>query len=138
MIATPIACVLDFGELVAGDEDGAPLRRELPEKQTDLADAGRVETVRRLVEEQQRRVLEQCRGETESLAHSQGVVLHRMVGALAQPDEFEAFHDASLADPVDRAEQPQVSRPVIVGNIAGVSTMAPMFRMTDPRPLGVG
>jgi hypothetical protein len=59
-----------LGEQVARDEDRAPFARLLAEQPTHPADPGRIQAVGRLVEDQDLRIAEQCRGDCEPLPHS--------------------------------------------------------------------
>ena len=106
-----VAGVLDLGEQVARHEHGAALGAEAAQQLADLADAGRVEPVRRFVEHEQRRVLEQRGREAEPLLHAERVAAHFVVAAFGEADELEHRLDARRRDAVDRAEQPQVLAP---------------------------
>ena len=122
-----VAGVLDLDEEVAGHEHGPSLVAERPEELADLLDPGRVEAVGGLVEDQQLGVLEERLGQAEPLAHPERVGLHEVVGSLRQPDPLErpGRRPAVRCRPPDRAAR-RLRRPVIVGNSAGVSTMAPI------------
>jgi len=74
----------------------APLRL-LAQQQTHPADAGRVEPVGRLVEDEHLRIAEQRGGDRQPLAHSHGVALDPAVGGVGEPDAGQ-----HLRDPLDR------------------------------------
>src|SRR5439155_1497586 len=76
--------------------------KELP----DLHDPGRIQPVRRLVEDQHGRVLEQGGCYPETLLHPQRVRLHRMVRPGRQPDPFQGPVDPPSADPVQPGQEP--------------------------------
>ena len=63
----PVAHLLHLAEQVARHEHGAALGAERADEVAELLDARGVEAVRRLVEDQQRGVLQQRRRETEPL-----------------------------------------------------------------------
>ena len=54
-------------------------------------------------------VFEQGDGDPEALAHAEGVVPHRVVGPLGQPDPLEHRRHRGRPDPLDAAEQAQVA-----------------------------
>ena len=66
--------LLHLVEQVGGEEHGAAACGVLPQQAAHPVDAGRVEAVGRLVEDQDARVAEQRVGDAESLAHAEGVV----------------------------------------------------------------
>ena len=69
--ADPVADVLDLVEEVAREEDRhLPLPDERPEQIEDLGDAERVDRGRRLVEDQDVRILDQGVGDAEPLEHA--------------------------------------------------------------------
>ena len=74
----------DLGEQVAGDEHGAAARRLLAHHAAHPGDAGRVEAVRRLVEQQHLGVAEQRRGDAQALLHAHRVALDAAVGGLGR------------------------------------------------------
>ena len=59
----------DLREDVARNENGAAFGRLRAEQVTEPPDALRIEPVGRLVEDEHLRVAEQCRRETQALAH---------------------------------------------------------------------
>src|SRR5205809_1145465 len=69
----PVADLLDLGHEMAGQQHGSPARPELANERPHLADPGRIKAVRRLVEHDQLRVLQQCGGHAEALLHAQRV-----------------------------------------------------------------
>ena len=98
-IATCVADLLDLVEEVGGEEYRSAFRDEAADHVAELVDAGRVEPVRRLVEDQQLRVGEQAASDAESLAHPERVALHALVRAVGEPDAGERAVDASRALP---------------------------------------
>ena len=67
----PVAYALDLIEQVAGQENGrAPLADEPPEQLQDLGDTDRVDRGRRLVQDEDVRVLDECVGDAEALEHA--------------------------------------------------------------------
>ena len=65
-----VAGLLDLVEQVRGQQHGAPLGDQLADQVAHLEDAGRVEPVHRLVEDQQLRVGQQAARDAEALAHA--------------------------------------------------------------------
>ena len=70
----------DLGEQVARHEHRPPARGLRAQQVAHPADAGRVEAVGRLVEDQHLGVAEQRRGDRQALAHAHRVALHAPVG----------------------------------------------------------
>ena len=68
---------------MARDEDGLAARRQILERVSQSHDAGRVEAVRRLVEEQQGGVVEERNGDAQPLSHAERVVGDLVTGAVA-------------------------------------------------------
>src|SRR5262245_51674444 len=60
-----------LAEHVAGHDDGAALAGQAAQQPAEPGDAGRVEAVGRLVEEEDLRVAEERRGQAEALAHAE-------------------------------------------------------------------
>src|SRR4051794_16734697 len=87
--ADVIASVLDLRQKVARDEHRAAFGAERSNQLAHLDDAGRVETVRRLVEHEEIRVLEQHRCHAEPLLHAERIRRVTTIGAFAEPDPFE-------------------------------------------------
>ncbi len=81
-----VAGLLDLVEQMGREEHGAALVDERANQVACLEDAGRVEPVHRLVENQQRRVGEQTPRDPEPLAHAEGVGLDAVVRAVGQAD----------------------------------------------------
>ena len=73
-----------------------PIGGELPERLAHRDDPGRVEAVRRLVEEEEPRVAEERGGDPEPLLHPERVGLDLVAGPIAQPDELEQLLDPRL------------------------------------------
>ncbi len=84
----------DLGEQVARDEDRPPTPGLGPHEVTHPADAGRVEAVGRLVQDEHLGVAEQGGGDGEALAHAHRVTLHPPVGRVGEADLFEHVVDA--------------------------------------------
>jgi len=93
---------------VARHEDGAALGAERAEQLAHLDDTRGIEAVGRLVEDQQRRIAKQRRGDREPLLHPEGVGLHRILGAVAEPDPLERRVDRGAALAVDQREDLEV------------------------------
>ena len=88
--------LLDLAEDVARHEHGLARRGELLERRAHGDDAGRVEPVRRLVEEQQARVAQQGGRDAEPLLHPERIGLDAVLRPLAQADELEELLDPRL------------------------------------------
>ena len=76
----------DLAEHVAGHDDGPALVREAAQQAAQPGDAGRVEPVGRLVEQQHLRVPEQRRSQAQALAHAQGEPAHPPPGGRGEID----------------------------------------------------
>ncbi|GAB4006698.1 hypothetical protein GCM10029992_58230 [Glycomyces albus] len=92
--------MLHFGQQVGGDHDGDALIVGEPlEQGPHVVDAGRVQAVGRLVEDQQFGLLEQRLGHREPLPHAQRVALDRLLGLVAQADLLQDLVDPGPRDP---------------------------------------
>ena len=91
-----VAGLLDLGELVARHEDGATAAGEGQEQVPDLDDAGRIEAVGRLVQDQRRRVGEEREGDAQALAHPGRVALRRPAPGGAEVHEVERLRDPRI------------------------------------------
>ena len=68
--------------------------RQLLEDIAQLLYAGGVEPVRRLVQHEQARTVEQCLRHAEALTHAEGVFCYLVVGARFKTDELYQLVDA--------------------------------------------
>ena len=73
----------------AGEEDGPAFAGPGGDHLPKPCDAGRVEPVHRLVEDQQLRIAEQGSGDAEPLAHAEAVAADRLPATIAQADEIQ-------------------------------------------------
>lgn len=80
-------------------KDGAALAGQVAEQLADPPDPVGVEAVARFVEDEHLWVAEQCAGQTQALAHPQGVAAHAPVGGVRQPDHLEHLVDPRVGDP---------------------------------------
>jgi hypothetical protein len=80
---------------MARDEHGPPARGLRAHEVADPADAGRIEPVRRLVEDQHLRIPEQRAGDREPLAHAHRVALHAAIGGALELDVAEHLADTA-------------------------------------------
>ena len=80
-----VAGQLDLGEQMRRDEDAhLAFAGEAAQQLADLADAGGVEAVGRLVEDEQLRIAEQRLGDAEALAHAEGVGSDALIEAVGE------------------------------------------------------
>ena len=88
---------LDLVQQVRGQQDGPALVGVRPEQVAHPADAGRVEPVGRLVEDQHLGLADQRGGDAEPLAHAERVVADPATGlVLGEADPVEHLLDAEL------------------------------------------
>ena len=106
--ADAVADLLDLGHQVAREEDGAAALAEAPDELAHLGHAGRVEAVRRLVEDQQVRVLDQRGRDAEPLLHPLRVRAEAVACPLAEADLVERGRDPLLGDARMAGEHAQV------------------------------
>src|SRR6266511_2752051 len=107
-----VADLLDLVQEMAREQHRAALARELAHERADLALARRIEAVRRLVEDHERRITEQRRRDTEPLAHAEGIRAERAARAVRQPDACERRSTrASAPPPRISASAVRLSRP---------------------------
>ena len=97
----PITRRFDLGEDVARDEHGPPFVSQPTQQMTDLPHPGRVQAVRRFVEDQELRILEDRRSERQPLLHAERVTPDQVVGTICETDDVEDVVDASSSDSVD-------------------------------------
>ena len=93
---------------MAGDEDRPPPLRLAADQVADPADPGRVETIDRLVEQQNLGVAEQGGRDREPLAHPHRVALDPAVCCTGEPDQLEHLVDAGSRVPAGRGEHAEV------------------------------
>jgi hypothetical protein len=103
-----VADAIDLAEEVAGDEDGDALVGERAHQAAHLDDAGGVESVGRLVEDQQGWVGQQGGGDAEALLHPEGVALEGVAGTVGETDPLEGLVDPLGVDPADPRQDQQV------------------------------
>jgi hypothetical protein len=101
---------------VARQQHGAALGGQGLQQGANPEDAGGVEAVDRLVEQQHWRVAEQGGGDAEALGHAEGEAAHPLAGDAAQADLVEDLVDPGAGDAVAEREAQQV----VVGTAAGV------------------
>ena len=97
-----VAGLLDLVEQVRGQPDGAALVDERADQSAELEDAGRVEAVDRLVEDEQLGVAQQAAGDAEALAHAERVRADLVVAAAAEADAVERAVDPPVGGLVAR------------------------------------
>jgi hypothetical protein len=93
---------------VARDQDRSPIFGEAAQEAAQPTNARRIEPVCRLVQDQERRIFEQRRGDAESLLHAERICLDEIVGPLGEPDSLQDLVRGAGTDPVDTPEQLQV------------------------------
>ncbi len=89
-----VAGPFDLVQEVRRQHDRAALGDQRQDHVAHLAHTGRIETVHRLVQDQQLRITEQTRGDTETLAHPHRVLRHPIIGATGHSDPLERRSDA--------------------------------------------
>ena len=82
--------------------DRATLRPELLEQPDDRLGLDVVEVRRRLVGEQQRRIVSEAAGDGDSLLLTARQLRRPMVGPIGQPDDLEQFVGARVRPPSGR------------------------------------
>lgn len=102
-----VTYLLDLGQDVAGDQHRDPGGGEAAHQVPHLPDAGRVQPVGRLVEDQQLGLFEEGGGHREPLFHAQRVRLHPLVGPVTEPDLRQHLVDPGRRHPTGHGEQPQ-------------------------------
>ncbi len=68
---------------------------EVAQQPAHPGDALGVQSVRRFVQDEHRRVTHERLGDPEPLAHTEGVAAHPSIGRIRQPDQVEQFPDPS-------------------------------------------
>ena len=94
--------LVDLGEQVTGDDDrAAEAPRHLAHELADLVDAGGVEAVRRLIQEQQPWVPHERGGDAQALPHAEGEVSDELPLRLrvVQTHDRKDLVDAALGQP---------------------------------------
>src|SRR6267378_4770069 len=90
------AYLLHLGQHMAGDENGFALSSQVAQEVAHLHDAGRVEAVGRLVQNQNIGVVEQRESQAESLLHAHRVRSHAVAIAAFQRLDIEHLVDTPL------------------------------------------
>ena len=80
-----VAGPLDLVEKMGGQHDGAAFGHQGQDHVAHVLHPGRVETVHRLVQDQQLGISDQARGDTETLTHAHRVLRHFVIGAMSMP-----------------------------------------------------
>jgi hypothetical protein len=96
---------------MAGHKHRAALAAQRPQQITDLFDAGRVQAVGRLVQDQHLGILEQGSGQAQALAHPQRIALDQVIGPLGQPDPLQGRAHPARPDALQAPQQLQVAPP---------------------------
>jgi hypothetical protein len=110
----PLAQLVRLGHVVGRQQDGPPGHRGLPGRHQlpDRSSGCHVEAERRLVEEQDPRVVEQAAGHVHLLALAGGQRAHALQPLLAQADGLDQLVDAAPAilarQAVELAEHPEL------------------------------
>src|SRR5260221_8953466 len=97
---------------MTGDEDAHAVAGETAEQLPDLADAGGVEAVGWLVEDEQLRPSEESLGDAETLAHPQGVRADALVEPVREGHELGHALDLGVLDSEHPREVLEVLPPV--------------------------
>jgi hypothetical protein len=117
--------LFDLTQLAATDENSFASRGEVTHELTDFDDAGRIETVRRLVEHDHVWVAEQRCPYSEPLLHAERVRAETVRPAVAQVTISRTSSTRPSAVPATLASILRFLRPEKVGKNFGVSTSAP-------------
>ena len=80
-------------------------RDQVAHEVAHLPDAGRVQAVGRLVEDQQLRRLQQGGSDGEALLHAERVGADALVGTVAQTDDGQHLGDPTTSDAARRGQQ---------------------------------
>ena len=113
--ADPVADLLHLTEQVAGEHDRVAVPAEFADEPAHVGDAGRVEPVGRLVQDQQFRILQQCRGQTEALLHAQRVRGELVAAPVGEADDRQHFLHARVRHRAVARERAQVVPAAEVG-----------------------
>jgi hypothetical protein len=97
-----VADLLHLVEQVRGEEDGSPFLDEPPDHAPELVDAGRIEPVRGLVQNQELRVGEERACDPEALAHPERVGGDAFVRPLPESYPLERVCNAAMRLPLAR------------------------------------
>ena len=122
----------DLGQHVARHEHRAPLRRVPAHEVAQPADPLRIESVGRLVEDQDLGLAEEGGGEGKALAHPERVVARAPRRRLVECHGLQGLVRARLGIPAARATGPQV----VPGAAAGVEARALEHGADRPRRVG--
>src|SRR5215211_2909538 len=86
--------LFDFAEQVARKKDcHAKLIGQAPDQIMHLVNARRIETICRLVEDQQFGIVQECEGEAESLTHTERIFAHTTIRIFRESDGCECKLD---------------------------------------------
>jgi hypothetical protein len=103
-----VAHLFHLGEDVTRDEYGPAFAAESPDQLAHFLDAGWVEAVGRLVQDQQFGVLEQRRADPEPLLHPQRVGLDPVPAPIRQSNDAQNLLDGASPDPIGGSEELEI------------------------------
>lgn len=104
-----VADLLDFAHVMAAQQYGQAAGGKAFDQGPHVADAGRVEPVGGLVEDEELRVANEGCGDTETLSHAEGVSAHLVSLAVGEVHDVEDFLDpAGCRTTVESGEEFQV------------------------------
>jgi hypothetical protein len=117
----PVAHLLKVGQRVGRHEHRAALPRHFPEEPPHVGDANRIESARRLVQQQHVGVAEERRGDAEPLLHARRIGSVAIGGSLGQSNLVEDGIDSPPIVPADTCDQlkvlPSGERPIEGGRL---------------------
>ena len=120
-----VADLLHLVEQVRGEQHRAAFRDEAADHAPELVDAGRVEPVGRLVQDQQLRVGEESARDAQALTHPERVGGDAIVRPLGEADAFERPLDPIVRLPLPRGRDH--------GEVLATGQVAMEARLLDDR-----
>jgi len=102
-----VADLLHLGHVVRTQQHCQSTRGEPLDQRPHVTDACRIETVRRLVHDQQLRTADQARSQPQALHHPIRVVAHPVIRAVCQIDDVEHLVHTIACDAYVKACQPR-------------------------------
>jgi hypothetical protein len=104
----PVADLLELTEHVRRHQHRPPIGCDARDDLAHLSHALRVQTVGRLVEDQEARIAEHCPGDSQPLLHAERVATKRIATAVVEADELQERRDSIRIVATDDREHLQV------------------------------
>src|SRR5579875_33443 len=104
----PVAEIVGFVHVVRRQEDRRSLTAQLLDQIVKVLGRGRVETARRLIQEENARIVDQRAGDQKTLLHTAGVILELPIRRAGEVDALQQLIDPRKRRAVELGEEAQI------------------------------